>query len=351
MSNPYEIYDLLQDYAAGPERVRDVVIGLVWTYCLGDTAGLAMSPAIPTRTLPWAGTLRGRPLSELAGWVREFDPYPATVGMAAVNAGINRLRLPAEGVILDPRPGASNNLAVFEHFLPQILGKRVVVIGRYPGLDQFASAHQLDLTVLERQAGANDLPDSACEYVLPGAEWVFITASAIPNKTFPRLAQLSRNAVTVLMGPTTPWLPELYHFGIDFLAGADIADPEILRDTLAEGGGVRIFDAAVRYRVAPIGAEAAKSWTRQMIARTVQEREGLKQDMETWYGQGKAQRFPQYAHLESVNQRLSRLDTCFKRLWDEHPDDLVFAATGKERSAFPLDSDGPARCNPPLDRP
>lgn len=322
MTNPYEIYDLLQDYAAGPEPVRSVVIGLVWTLCEADAAGLAMSPGIMTRTLRWAGSLRGRPVAELAAWVREFDPYQATVGMAAVNAGINRLRLPPEGIRLPPRPGTSNNLAVFEHFLPQMLGRKVVVVGRYPGLDRFAAAHGLELTILERHPGENDLPDSACEYLLPHAEWVFITATSIPNKTFPRLVQLSRDAVTVLMGPTTPWLPELYHFGIDYLAGVDVNDAESLRHTLSEGGGVRIFDdGAIHYRVAPIGIEQSKIWTRLWIAATVQEREQLKQGMEAWYRAGKVQRFPELDRLESIDRRLSRLDTCFKRLWDEQPDE------------------------------
>ncbi|MDD5033911.1 MAG: DUF364 domain-containing protein [Methylococcaceae bacterium] len=323
MDKPYEIYDLLQDYAGGPEPVRAVIIGLVWSYCEADAVGLAMSPGISTRTLPWAGSLKGRPLSELAGWVREFDPYQAVIGMAAINAGINRLRLLPDGVGLEPKSGASNNLSVFEHFLPQIRGKRVIVIGRYPGLDQFAVEHDLDLTVLERQAGLNDLPDTACEYLLPDAEWVFITASSIPNKTFPRLAQLSRDAVTVLMGPTTPWLPELYHFGIDYLAGVELIDAEILRNTLAEGGGVRIFDAAVRYRIAGLGNAASQAWTRQLIADTVTERERLKQDMENWYGLGKTDRFPQFSRLDSIDRRLSRLDTCFKRLWDECPDHSI----------------------------
>lgn len=319
MSPPYEIYDLLQDYAGGPDTVGAVAIGLVWTYCEADAIGLAMSPGIPTRTLPWAGRLGGRPLAELASWVREFDPYQATLGMAAVNAGINRLDLLPDGLCLEP--GANGNLAVFEHFLPQIRGKKTVVIGRYPGLDRYAAAHDLDLTVLERQPGEGDLPDAACEYVLPRADWVFITATSIPNKTFPRLAELSRDAVSVLMGPTTPWLPDLYHFGIDYLAGVEIADAEALRRTVCEGGGVRLFDTAVRYRVAPLSIEAGKQWARRMIAQTAAERENLKQAMDAWYAQGNVRRFPQYSSLEFVNQRLSRLDTCFKRMWDEKPDE------------------------------
>jgi uncharacterized protein (DUF4213/DUF364 family) len=314
MTNPYEIYDLLQDYAGGVETVREVIIGLVWTYCEAEACGLAMSPGNPVRTLPWAGSLRGKSIAELAAWVREFEPYQATVGMAAVNAAINCRHTLPDGLGLEP--GTHGNLAVFEHFLPRIQGKKIVVIGRYPGLDKFVAAHGLDLTVLERTPGPGDVSDAACEYRLPEAEWVFLTASSIPNKTFPRLAELSRNAVTVLMGPTTPWLPELHHFGIDFLAGVEISDQETLRATLAEGGGVRIFDAGVRYRVAPLGLGEATAWSKQLIAKTAAEKESLTRAMDDWYGHGETRRFPRYAELEGVNRRLSRLDTCFKRVWD-----------------------------------
>ena len=51
------------------------------------------------------------------------------------------------------------------------------------------------------------------------------------------------------MGPTTPWLPQLTGFGIDYLAGVEVIDAEKLKQTIAEGGEVRIFETGVRYRV------------------------------------------------------------------------------------------------------
>ena len=95
MPRPSEVYDLLLDHAAarhGP--VREVMLGLTWTLCRDDDGmGLAMSPSlatgIETRSLPWSGTLVGRPLSELAGWLNSWQPFQATGCMAAVNAAIN----------------------------------------------------------------------------------------------------------------------------------------------------------------------------------------------------------------------------------------------------------------------
>lgn len=64
MSDPRAVYELLHDYAAIPDPVREVVIGPIWSLCRTDRGvGLAMSPQIPTRTLAWPGTLCGRPVA------------------------------------------------------------------------------------------------------------------------------------------------------------------------------------------------------------------------------------------------------------------------------------------------
>lgn len=248
-SPAWQLYDLLAGRAAdvGAE-VSELLIGLTWTLCRSSAGGwgLAMSPGMPTRTLPWSGTLASRPIGGLAAWLRSWDPYESTVAMAAVNAAINGASALAD-VATPLIPTGPANLAVFEHFAPRLSGRRVVVVGRYPALDTLDI--DWDLRVLERQPGPDDLPDPAAEYLLPDADWVFLTATSIPNKTFPRLAELSQHARLVLMGPTVPWIPELADFGIDYLAGVQVTASEDLRRTIAEGGGTRIFEAGVRYAV------------------------------------------------------------------------------------------------------
>lgn len=246
MVHPKEIYDLLLDYSNKTTLVKEVLIGLTWTLCETEGMGLCMSPGTVTRTLPWSGTLVNKSVAELASWLRSWNSFEATVGMAAINAEINsRSPLPTQAEALSPYgPG---NLAVFEYFLPMIRGKRVAIIGRYPNLSRYE--HEMEMTVLERQPGANDFPDPASEYVLPEAEWVFLTATSIANKTFPRLVELAKDAQLVLMGPTMPWLSDLKQFGIDYLAGVTVSNPQSLRQTVAEGGGVRIFETGVQYQV------------------------------------------------------------------------------------------------------
>ncbi|MEM9538077.1 MAG: DUF364 domain-containing protein [Cyanobacteria bacterium P01_E01_bin.42] len=248
--DPRTIYDLLIEKSAGQTPIQEIIIGLTWTLCQADGMGLCMSPAIPTRTLPWSGTLVDRPIAEIAPWVRSWEPYPATVGMAVINAAIN-----AHSTLLEKATpialAGSSNLAVFEHFLPLIRGKKVAVIGRYPGLNRYES--ELEMTVIERQPRDRDLPDPACEYILPESDWVFLTGTSLVNKTFPRLVELSQNARLVLMGPTVPWLSEFAEMGVNYLAGVTVFNPKALRQTVAEGGGVRIFETGVQYRVLELG--------------------------------------------------------------------------------------------------
>ncbi|MEJ2059340.1 MAG: DUF364 domain-containing protein [Gammaproteobacteria bacterium] len=313
MSNAWEIYDLLQDCAASDARIEEVLFGVAWTLChTADGTGLAMSPATSVRTLPWAGSLADNTLRDLQSWIRAWDPHQAAVGMAAINAGIGcPAELARHAVALDN--DAPPNLAVFEYFLPRLRGKRVAVVGRYPGIERYAGV--LDLTILERYPGAGDLPDPACEYVLPEAEWVFVTGSSIPNKTFPRLAALARDANLVLMGPTVPWLRELREFGVDFLAGTRIVDETSLRRTVAEGGGTRIFGTGLAYHVVDLG-QGEMNWVRSTISDLVGYRERLKHEMEAWYTAPGRGTFPRAEELLRLDRELSELDSQFKRLWD-----------------------------------
>lgn len=316
MDDPKRIYQLLQDYCCDVTSVDKLTIGLVWTVCRTANpggAGLCMSPGVPTRLLPWSGELYGKPLCELAAGLESWDPYQASVAMAAVNCCINARALP-DSIPLEAMPGREN-LAVFDHFLPQLEGKKVAVVGRYPGLDVFRDV--LDLTVLELNPGPDDLPAAACEFVLPKADWVFLSGSSIPNKTFPRLAELANDAVTVLMGPSVPWLPQLQEFGIDYLAGVEVTDADQVYETASQGGGVRIFGNGLRYRVAELSDRCCQAWLKQQIAECFAEKNALTKAMEQWYQSGNTRRFSDWSRLERINVRLSHMDSGFKRLWDE----------------------------------
>lgn len=234
------------------QPVDEVLIGLVWTACRSSTGtGLAMTPQAYNRTLGFSGSLSGRRALEMAIDVGGHEPFASTVGMAAINSVLTHEKMGLRNTIrLNNEHG---NLAVFDHFLPDIKGANIVVVGRYPGLEPYEE--RFELKVLERQPGTNDYPESAAPALLADADWVFITASSISNGTFPELAELARDAKVVLMGPTTPWLASMREWGVDYLAGVEVNDQKLLHRVIAEGGGRNIFRQAVSYRIADLSEQ------------------------------------------------------------------------------------------------
>lgn len=319
MSKKSGIYAHIENAVAESDaRIKRLQIGLTWTSCRtdgesGDQFGFAMSPGEKTRVLSWPGTLAGQQVRDVAGMLHSWNPFEVTVALAACNGVINHsgnsLLQRATPIAVDERA----NTAVFQYFKPRLTGKNVVIIGRYPHLDKVLEG--VNYCVLERMPGEGDLPDTAAETLVPNADWVFVTSTSIINNTFGRLTDLAQNAVTVLMGPTTPWLSELVEYGVDFIAGTAVANGDFAEQVAMEGGGTRLFDGGVQYRVADI-SQARLAVLKQQIAHTAEQRNFLKREMDSWYASGQRGRFSGYAELETVDAQLSVLDTAYKRLWD-----------------------------------
>ncbi|MCY0965634.1 DUF364 domain-containing protein [Parathalassolituus penaei] len=237
--------------------VERVTLGLNWSVVdirQHDrlATGICFSPIDPPRNLPWPGSLCGRPVAELAGWLTHWDSTEAVVGTAVCNAAIN-LATPSLTSRISLDNNAPGHLRVFEHFAPQLAGKRVVVIGRYPGMERFSG--RFDWDCIERKSSDQSLPDSAANFLIPSADWVFVTASSTANKTLPHLLMLCAQArrthtqTLVLMGPSLPWMSDWAEWGVDYLAGVRVQDNGRLHSIAAEAGGTRIFEQAVGYEL------------------------------------------------------------------------------------------------------
>ena len=115
-------------------------------------------------------------------------------------------------------------------------GANVVAVGHFPHVTDIAE--YANLTVLERNCRDGlDTPDPACEFVLPQADFAFITGVTFINKTAPRLLALSRDALTVMVGPSVVMSPQLFGYGVHELAGSVVADPERVRFAVMNGAG------------------------------------------------------------------------------------------------------------------
>lgn len=250
--NPWLLYDLLIEQIDADAPVTDVVMGINWSYLtLANHAqsGICFSATQVARTLPWSGQLVGKKLSELKNWLKHWEPAAATLGVMAINAyynsnsGLAKISNSLPQLLADT-PG---NLQVFDFFKPQTQGKKVAVIGHYPGL--MGRPGFEGWLCIERNPRAGDLPDPAAYFILPECDWVFITGAAIANRTLPAILQQCQNANVVLMGPSVAWTPLWKEFGVDFLAGTYVLDPARLNRVVSEAGGTELFQGACEYRV------------------------------------------------------------------------------------------------------
>jgi uncharacterized protein len=242
----WEIYDEL--IAAIPPKleVSDCLVGLHWTLIRSRGLGIALTPFERSHSGPKGASviagiskqIAGMSVCKLAEYVKSWDPFEATLGLAAINSVFNSPEL-VERIYRQPLSN-QGNVSAFVHYADMVRGKRVAVVGHFPDLDTLSPV--CELTILERNPGDGDLPDPACEYVLPSQDFVFITATTLINKTLPRLLDLSGKASVFLVGPSTPFAPLLFNHGIDTLAGTVVVDAQSVWRAAQEGGARIIFD-------------------------------------------------------------------------------------------------------------
>ena len=240
MSAPAEPAPLPLDdplYAALGEGVSGtagrVVVGLNWTLVEGpEGVGLAHTEARGTGGcdgLPEPGEYAGRDLGELARLIASDNIFERSIALAAINAHHNRWDLEGEAV---------NGLDLVE---PR--GEKTVVIGRFPDLDERLPG----AAVIERKPGPGNYPEAAAETLLPAAEHVLITATALVNGSLPRLLELGRDAFVVLVGPSAPLAPVLFDHGVDAVSGFVVVDTGAALRTVMEGGAVQTLKHHGRY--------------------------------------------------------------------------------------------------------
>jgi uncharacterized protein (DUF4213/DUF364 family) len=236
------IYDELISAVPEDSVISACQLSLHWFLVRAEGVGVTMAPVENNGFKLDAGRISGRKTREIAEWVKSWNFAEAAVGLAAINSALNAPALVEQrfGISLGQMPGEN----AFTALIDEAKGKKVAVVGHFARLERLAEVCQL--TILERRPVPGDLPDSACEYVLPEQDIVVMTATTLINKTMPRLLQLSRNAHVIVCGPSTPLMPLMYPHGVDLLAGLVVEDPDEVWRAVQEGGDLAIFSCGSR---------------------------------------------------------------------------------------------------------
>ncbi len=206
----WALYDALLEQTNVDDRIEYVRAGVSWILVRMESGALGVASVQQGRSgkALEENACRGLPIQEITRLVKSWDFEWASLGLAAINAVLNRTERFADC----GEPDA------FLRYRDRAQGKRVAVVGRFQYLEERLRPI-CELSVLERAPVAGEYPDPACEYILSDMDMVFITGCTVSNKTLPRLLQLTKNAYTVITGPSTPMSEVLFDFGANALCG------------------------------------------------------------------------------------------------------------------------------------
>jgi len=231
--------------------VKRVVMGLGYTAVELSTGHIGVCYTFGREITPdccqiWkrAGTLAGSLAMEIAELSRSWDLSESVVGVAALNA-LSQLAIEknreryviAEGDFIDHIEIRKDDTVVLvgniHPFVPKIKEKteKLFILEKNP-----------------RLRGPDVLPDVAAEEVLPRADIVIITGTALANGTIDRLLELSKDAREKgLAGPTASVFPDpLFKHGVTLIGGIKITDSEKIMQIISEGGGTPNFKVACK---------------------------------------------------------------------------------------------------------
>lgn len=236
----WKLYEELINEIPENLTVLECMLGVSWTLVKSEN-GLGVAKTIKGGK-KGAGIrdVVGMSLKELAKYAKSWNMLEASMGQAAINAAFNTQSavLDISGQSMEQLDNPEKN-NVFKLLEPEFTGKKVAIIGHFPGIEQLNKI--CELSILEREPQADDYPDSACEYILPKQDFVIITGTAFTNKTMPRLLELSNRAKITLVGPSVPISKVLFKYGVDLIGGFVVTDEYRIWKAVQEGVKMNIF--------------------------------------------------------------------------------------------------------------
>ena len=242
------LFDACTDLAARAE-VTDLTIGLGYTAVVVDGGDLGLSYTwfetktccSPTGRL---ADVEGEPASVLLELLLSDDGIERSVGVATVNA-LTHAR--AAACADDPPPGA------VVRDLGAGKGSRVAMVGYFPPLARALEERGVELEVIDSSRGMGD--QERFEHRLrTWAEIVVLTGTTVLNGSVDALlAATGPQARAIVLGPTTPLVPEAFKgTAVVALAGMVASDVERVQRLVRRGAGTPEIQRSARKVVCPV---------------------------------------------------------------------------------------------------
>jgi uncharacterized protein (DUF4213/DUF364 family) len=207
--------------------VSEVRVGPFWTAVHSRRCGLASttfehdhSAGPPVRD---AGQLTKKSALELCEYALSDSLLERSIGLAAINS------------LLDVDLSLCREVNASEVLSERGRGKRVCIVGHFPFIPKLREEAE-ELWVLERRLRIGDLPAEEAARVIPQADLLAITGTALINSTMDELLVLVRkDALVMVLGPTTPLSPVWFSYGVSLVSGTVVTDPSVVLRLASEG--------------------------------------------------------------------------------------------------------------------
>lgn len=240
--------DLLQSLP-DDQPVRSVTVGAHWTLVCSRRCGLASTlttdkPHGHSRVRD-VGRLHLKTARELAEYARSDDLLEASIGVAAINSLLE----------IDLKTAVEVNAA--QVLAQRGRGRKVALVGHFPFIPALRDMAE-ELWVLEQHPSEGELPAEKADELLPQADVVAITGTALINHSLDHLMGLARaDAEVTVLGPSTPLSPVLFDHGAALLSGALVMDEAAALRTIIQGAvlpqveGLRLLTLAREAAILP----------------------------------------------------------------------------------------------------
>ncbi|MGM0688734.1 MAG: Rossmann-like domain-containing protein [Bacillota bacterium] len=208
-------------------QVNDVRIGPFWTAVWSSYCGLAStvsehdhSSGAPVQE---AGNLVNKTALELCNYYTSSSILERSIALAAINSLIE---VPLQ---------SCQNINAADLLMEYGKGKKVCIVGHFPFVPRLREMVD-KLWVLEKRPRLDDLPADEADQILPQADVAAITGTALLNGTMDKLLALCRkDALVMVLGPTTPLSPLWFERGVSVVSGTIVTEPDLVLKLVSQG--------------------------------------------------------------------------------------------------------------------
>ncbi|HEX6302876.1 MAG TPA: DUF364 domain-containing protein [Anaerolineales bacterium] len=225
------ILDDVLESIDGDASVRSILVGAHWTVVCSRYSGLASTVLSEKphghEVVREVGKLHMKGAREVAAFARSDNPLEASIGWATINS------------LLEVDTVSVVEVDAGELLIQHGAGKNVALVGHFPFIPQLRKTAK-NLWVLEKHPVEGEYPAGAAPDLIPQADVVALTGSALINHTLDRLLSLCQpDALVMVLGPTTPLSTVLFDHGATLISGSRVVNEAAVLQTVGQGATFR----------------------------------------------------------------------------------------------------------------